>query len=329
MHIDRSEILDGKAKELMSWMIEQDNHYHSFGSVSASIYDTAWLSMVSKRVDGELQWLFPEAFQYVLSSQEASGGWISDNLGSKIDCILTSMAALLALRRHASAPGPSSGLGEDLLRKTYHGAAFVQTLLQSWDVESTLHVGFELLVSTLLDLLQEEGLVFSFPGRQMLLQLKDKKITKLRPEMLYNDNKATSALIHSLEAFAGTIDFNKVAHHKVYGGMMGSPAATAAYLIYSSSWDDEAENYLRDVVSAGSGKKNGSVPTAWPTPFFEISWVSRPQNAPTLALVVIKYSRSLLHSLLEALTFRSWEENLCTTSYTRLLKMVRVWPVLV
>ena len=291
MHLDRSEILDGKAKELMSWMIEQDDPHHGFGSMSASIYDTAWLSMVSKTVDGELQWLFPEAFQYVLSSQEASGGWISDTLGSNIDCILTSMAALLALRRHASGPGPNNGRGEDLLRKMYHGATFVQTVLQSWDVESTLHVGFELLVPTLLDLLKEEGLVFDFPGRQMLLQLKDKKMIKLQPEMLYSENKLTSGLIYSLEAFAGKIDFDKVAHHRVYGGMMGSPAATAAYLIYSSSWDNEAENYLRDVVSAGSGKNNGSVPTAWPTPFFEISWVSRPIDSLISALLIMKYFR--------------------------------------
>ena len=278
MSLDRSEILDGKANELLSWIIEQDDQYHNFGSMTPSIYDTAWVSMVSKRVEGESQWLFPEAFQYVLSSQEAFGGWISDTSGSGIDSIVTSMAALLALRRHASVPGLNNGLGEDLLAKTYHGAAFVQKLLQSWDVESTLHVGFELLVSALLHLLEQEGLVFSFPGRQILLQLKDNKMRRFRPEMLYSDNKSTSGLIHSLESFAGEIDFDKVAHHKAHGGMMGSPAATAAYLIYSSSWDDEAENYLRNVISAGSGKNNGSVPNVWPTPFYEISWVSRPQD---------------------------------------------------
>ena len=274
MPLDKSEILDGKANGLLSWIMEQDNQDHNFGSTSASIYDTAWLSMVSKSVEGKSQWLFPEAFQYVLSSQEAHGGWLSDTSGSRFDCIITSMAALLALRRHASAPGPNDGLGEELLTKTYRGAAFVQTLLQSWDVESTLHVGFELLVSTLLDLLEEDGLVFSFPGRQMLLQLKDKKLTKFEPEMLYDDNKSTSGLTHSLEAFAGKLNFDKVAHHKVYGGMMGSAAATAAYLIYSSSWDDKAENWLRNVYSAGSGKGKGSVPTVWPTTFFETSWVS-------------------------------------------------------
>ena len=292
MHLDRSEILDSKANQLLSWIVEHDDPYHGFGSMNGSIYDTAWVSMVSKRVDGELQWLFPEAFQYVLGSQEASGGWVSNTSGSIIDSILTSMAALLALRRHASAPGPNNGLGEDLLTKTYHGAAFVQTLLQSWDVESTLHVGFELLVSALLDYLEQEGFVFRFPGRQMLLELKNKTMTRFQPEMLYSQKKSTSALIHSLEAFAGEINFDKVAHHKAHGGMMGSPASTAAYLIYSSSWDDEAENYLRNAISAGSGKGNGSVPDVWPTPIYEISWVSRPQDPLTLAIVVIiKHSR--------------------------------------
>ena len=291
MPLDGSEILDRRANELLSRIVQRDDQYQNFGTMNPSIYDTAWVSMVSKRVEGELQWLFPKAFEYVLGSQEASGGWLSDTSGSRIDSILTSMAALLALRRHASAPGPNDGVRGDLLTKTYHGAAFVQTLLQSWDVESTLPVGFELLVSALLDYLEQEGLVFSFPGRQMLFKLKDKKMTRFEPEMLYSHEKSTSGLVHSLEAFAGKIDFDKVAHHKAHGGMMGSPASTAAYLIYSSSWDDEAENYLRNVISAGSGKGNGSVPDVFPTPFYEISWVSRPQDPLTLAIVVTKHSR--------------------------------------
>ncbi len=239
--------------------------------------------MVSKRVEGELQWLFPETFQYVLSSQDASGGWTSGTSGSEIDSILTSMAALLTLRKHASAPCQNDGRGEDLLTKMYRGAAFVQTQLQSWDVESTAHVGFELLVPALLDDLEQEGLVFDFTGREMLLKIKNKKMTRFQPEMLYSDKNVTTALIHSLEAFAGKIDFDKVAHHKVHGSMMGSPASTAAYLIYSSSWDDEAERYLRNVISSGPGKGNGSVPSAFPLSLFEISWVGRRQDPIPLA----------------------------------------------
>lgn len=291
MPLDSSEILDRKANELLCWIVERHDQYHGFGSMTCAIYDTAWVSMVSKRVEGELQWLFPETFQYVLSSQDASGGWTSGTSGSEIDSILTSMAALLTLRKHASAPCPNDGRGEDLLTKMYRGAAFVQTQLQSWDVESTAHVGFELLVPALLDYLEQEGFVFDFTGREMLLKIKNKKMARFQTEMLYSDKNVTTALIHSLEAFAGKIDFDKVAHHKVHGSMMGSPASTAAYLIYSSSWDDEAERYLRNVISAGPGKGNGSVPSAFPSSLFEISWVGRRQDPLPLSEKLIRHSR--------------------------------------
>ncbi|KAI0005817.1 hypothetical protein F4779DRAFT_31181 [Xylariaceae sp. FL0662B] len=54
--------------------------------------------------------------------------------------------------------------------------------------------------------------------------------------------------------------------------MMGSPSSTATYLIHSSTWDDAAERYLRDVVRNGSGQRTGGVLSAWPTTVFETSW---------------------------------------------------------
>jgi hypothetical protein len=43
----------------------------------------------------------------------------------------------------------------------------------------------------------------------------------------------------------------------------------------SSTWDDEAEAYLRRVLrrQRGKGLDPGSVPCAWPTTIFEVSWV--------------------------------------------------------
>ena len=151
---DSPQTLDRKINELLCWIVESHNQYYGFGSMTCAIYDTAWVLMVSKRVKGELQWLFPETFQYVLSSQDASGGWNSSSSGSEIDSLLISMAALLTIRKHASGPCKNNGGGEDLLTTVYRRAAFVQTQLQSWDVESTTHVGFELLVPNLLDNLE-------------------------------------------------------------------------------------------------------------------------------------------------------------------------------
>lgn len=125
----------------------------------------------------------------------------------------------------------------------------------------------------------------------MLLKIKNKKMANFQTEMLYSKKNITTALVHSLEAFAGKIDFDKVAHRKVHGSMMGSPASTAAYLIYSSSWDDEAEGYLRNMITAGPGKGNGSVPSAFPSSLFEISWDGRRQDPLPLATKVSKHSR--------------------------------------
>lgn len=41
----------------------------------------------------------------------------------------------------------------------------------------------------------------------------------------------------------------------------------------SSTWDDEAEAYLRSVIYRDNGLGCGGVPCAWPTSIFELSWV--------------------------------------------------------
>ncbi|KAL9097265.1 MAG: hypothetical protein Q9165_000692 [Trypethelium subeluteriae] len=98
------------------------------------------------------------------------------------------------------------------------------------------------------------------------------KLSKLPPEKLYQT--APSTLLHSLEAFFvdEDFDYDKIKHQKKDGSMMGSPSATAAYLMRSSIWDDEAEAYLRLAVEAGSGRGNGGVPSAFPSTIFEFTW---------------------------------------------------------
>lgn len=45
--------------------------------MSVAIYDTAWLAMISREIDGVTSWTFPECFQYVLDNQLPDGGWES------------------------------------------------------------------------------------------------------------------------------------------------------------------------------------------------------------------------------------------------------------
>jgi hypothetical protein len=56
---------------------------------------------------------------------------------------------------------------------------------------------------------------------------------------------------------------------------MGSPSSTAAYLMNTSVWDEDAEQYLRRViVQCQKYVGDRGVPAVWPITTFEFSWVS-------------------------------------------------------
>ena len=133
-----------------------------------------------------------------------------------------------------------------------------------------MHVGFEILVPALLTMLENESIYLNFPGRKLLMELNAVKLGGINPEMLY---ETPTMLLHSLEAFIGTLDFDRVGHHKRFGSMMASPASTAAYLIHSSIWDEESEGYVRRVIFEGKGNGLGGVPSVFPTTIFEMTWV--------------------------------------------------------
>ncbi|CAF9942337.1 hypothetical protein IMSHALPRED_003626 [Imshaugia aleurites] len=244
---------------------------YGFGSFSNAIYDSAWVSMVSKESLNQQRWLFPECFKYILENQRDDGGW--DSYGSEIDGILNTAASLLSLSLHMSKPHQITDVStEDLRNRSTRAVNALKALLQAWDVDATEHVGFEILVPAMMRLLKHEGMHFAFSGESLLKSINERKMSKVDPNQLYKaENKS---IFHSLEAFADQIDCSRFTHQKTAGSIMASPAATAAYLIYSSSWDDKAEAYLQHVVARSSNTKDyGGVPSAFPSTHFEFSWV--------------------------------------------------------
>ncbi|KAF2437708.1 Ent-kaurene synthase [Karstenula rhodostoma CBS 690.94] len=234
-----------------------------FGSFSGAIYDTAWLSMIRKKKAR----LFLECFEYLLAAQQESGVWGSNS--AQIDIILNSLAALLALVTQQRSTSPQSPGSSSLHARIERGQLAVQAVLQNWAVQDSVHVGFEILVPSLLNQLSACGIVFDFPGHSTLMQLHKKKLQKFKPASVYSTQSTT--LLHSIEALVGLIDFDRVSHHcKEDTGIFGSPSATAAYLIHSTTWDQNAESYLSKVVSSTGG--TGHVPSAYPTCVFELSW---------------------------------------------------------
>jgi hypothetical protein len=237
------------------------------GSMSSSIYDTAWVSMVSRTVGSKRYWVFPNALQYVLDTQSSDGGWKS--YSSQVDGILNTMAALLAILSHRSLG--NSNLPNDIEARISKAQTSLEGILQAWDVQACDQVGFEILIPALMEMLSEHGMIFDFPGKDVLMDLNKQKLEKFQPQIFYADIQTTA--LHSIEAFAGKIDFNKISHQLKNGSIMASPSSTASYLINSKEWNNEAESYLRNVITDGAGKGDGSVPCAFPTSFFEFTWV--------------------------------------------------------
>ncbi|KAL8952793.1 MAG: hypothetical protein Q9222_001297 [Ikaeria aurantiellina] len=265
--------INQEAASLVAELSEACNHPNDFGSFSPTVYDTAWVSMVAKHEPegGNLKWRFPECFQYLLHHQRDDGSWPA--YATEVDTILNTLAGLLALKTHADAPqNVGCQLPADIEMRISKAASALTKMLQDWDVNGTVHVGFEVLVPALLWLLEQKGFCFPMPGEQALGALNKKKMKRFDSRMLRGQTQLT--LLHSLEAFIGKIDFDHVKHHKRHGSMMNSPSSTAAYLMHSSTWDDEAEDYLDRVVSALKDQHSGGVPSAFPTSTFMLAWAT-------------------------------------------------------
>lgn len=238
----------------------------NFSSFSPSLYDTAWLSMVPTKNDQGAR-LSPQCLDIVLETQQIDGTWPS--YASPVDGILVSLASLLAIATHHARTSATSEERLALTNRVHRGSKGLQKLLQSWNVQKAVHVGFEVLVISLMRQLESFAIHIDFPGLPELTRLYSEKMEKFSPELLYGLKQTT--LLHSVEAFVGAVDFGRIAHHcSDELGIFGSPAATAAYLIHSPVWDQRAEKYLGKVVAAYGS--TGLIPSAFPTPLFEASW---------------------------------------------------------
>ena len=265
-------VVQDSAAELIQRLATACHNADKYGSMSVSIYDTAWLAMITKSENGKPRWLFPESFKFLLHEQMSNGQWKA--YASVVDGILNTTAGLLALKKHQNQPA-TLGIEKpptDLESRISKARSQVEKMLRSWDVMSTRNVGFEIIVPALLEYLNQDGMTFSFPGQEALESLRSAKLAKIDPAVLYS-SRATS-LLHSLEALIGRVDFDRVSHHIHGGSMMASPSSTAAYLINTTTWDNEAESYLREVIQNAGSDKAGGVPCALPTSIFETGWVS-------------------------------------------------------
>ncbi|KAI0409334.1 hypothetical protein F4802DRAFT_615787 [Xylaria palmicola] len=233
---------------------------------SSSVYDTAWLSMVRKPdSSGKASWLFPECFEFIMARQLSSGSW--ESYATPEDGILNTSAALLALRTRLRME-PRDPNYDDWMSRSYKAEAALRNLLSDWEIPSSVdQAEVEILVASLLQLLEREGVYIDLPHLDALRAVREEMLASLHPSNLFN---TTSTSHTHLEAFVGHIDFDQVGSSRDRdGSMMRSPASTAAYLMNCSVWDEEAEAYLRTIVTRDGSDGLRGVSSAWPTTFFE------------------------------------------------------------
>ncbi|CVL02153.1 gibberellin cluster-kaurensynthase [Fusarium mangiferae] len=261
------------AKSLLDRAFKSHHSYYGICSTSCQVYDTAWVAMIPKTTDNVKHWLFPECFHYLLKTQATDGSWgilpTTQTAG-----ILDTASAVLALVSHVREPLQILDVSPDEMDlRIEQGVASLKRQLAVWsDVEESNHIGVELVVPALLSTLEKElGMSsFEFPCKDILKRMHEEKLRHFDMEKVYGK---PSSVLHSLEAFLGKIDFDRVSHLLYRGSMMASPSSTAAYLIGATKWDDEAEDYLRHVMRNGAGHGDGGISGTFPTTHFECSWI--------------------------------------------------------
>ncbi|KAF5247655.1 hypothetical protein FANTH_6278 [Fusarium anthophilum] len=261
------------AKSLLGRAFNSHHGYYGLCSTSCQVYDTAWVAMIPRTTDSVKHWLFPECFHYLLKTQAADGswGWLPS---TQTAGILDTASAVLALTSHIREPLQILDVSPDELSlRIEQGVASLKRQLAVWnDVGETNHIGVELIVPSLLSMLEKElgSSAFTFPCKNILDKMHEEKLSQFDLKKVYGK---PSSVLHSLEAFLGKLDFDRLSHHLYRGSMMASPSSTAAYLIGASKWDEEAEDYLRHVMKNGAGHGDGGISGTFPTTHFECSWI--------------------------------------------------------
>ncbi|KAG8631511.1 hypothetical protein KVT40_000651 [Elsinoe batatas] len=265
------------AKDLIAEARNGIDPFYGLSTASCQTYDTAWVAMVVKRSEsGEEIWAFPQSFKYILEAQTSRGGWDNPK-ASKTVGILDTAAALLALYRHWARPLQILEVSRvELEDRIAKARTSLVSQLQQWDdlVESN-HIGAELILPSLLDQLRQiDPSLHStrFNAEKDLIRMNEEKLRHFDVSSLYSSRP--SSALHSLEAFLGKLDFDRVGHHLYHGSMMASPSSTAAYLIGASKYEPTAEAYLSHILERTAKGSPGGIPGTFPITNFECSWIT-------------------------------------------------------
>ncbi|MCO5547538.1 hypothetical protein L7F22_000988 [Adiantum nelumboides] len=225
-------------KDMQKWIkvIKGMFQTMTFGEISISAYDTAWVAMVPS-LSGSNGPQFPKCLNWIINNQFADGSWGDKELFLAYDRVCSTVACLVALK--------TWDIGHENIQK---GAKFVQENLARLDQEAEdyMPIGFEVVFPTMLDDARSLDLDFPYdsPVVQKIREEQAKKLKRIPMELLHS---RPTTLLHSLEGLHRVVDWERLLKlQSNNGSFLFSPASTACALRYTG--DKKCLNYLNSIL---------------------------------------------------------------------------------
>ncbi|KAG0503701.1 hypothetical protein HPP92_003773 [Vanilla planifolia] len=217
--------------------------------LSASFYDTAWVTMVPSPRFAETP-CFPQCLDWILDNQHPDGSWgpPGPNLSAIKDVLSSTLACVLALKRW--------NVGEEYVKK---GLWFIGTNFSSCMNEKfPSPIGFSIIYPGMINLAIEMGLKLPVPEVDIDAMLSIRE-SALRRETEKNSAGSKAYLAFVAEGLPELQDWGNIMNYQgKNGSLFNSPSTTAAALTHVR--DDKALNYLSSLLE----KFGCSVPTIYP-----------------------------------------------------------------
>ena len=128
-----------------------------------------------------------------------------------------------------------------------------------WKPQSGAHAGSDILIPTLLPMLEHEGIFLRFPSRSGLTALHTRILEDFNSQVIYSN--VQSPALRLSKAFLDCVECDRFSPLNAHRGIMGSLSSKAAYLIGFKRWDgdENSETYLR-TARGGSWSHASNVP---------------------------------------------------------------------
>jgi hypothetical protein len=232
------------------------------GLISPEVYSTAWVALVPS-IDDINQPAWPQALEFIRTSQLADGGWGEPNVYFAHERLISTLAAILAL---ATWKNPAD---ESFVER---GVAAVSQYVAELASEPNEPIGFELLLPALLSMLEP----FSLKLPPTLWSDEFKRMTAKKKSLIGNlevDYQQPRTWWFSMEILPEErlLEIDERILDR-YGSIATSTATTAAYLRalrLNGRNSPRAAAFLNHVLNLG----NGGVSFCWPIEVFELTWV--------------------------------------------------------